>query len=316
MGRVLVIGANGQIGSELVDALADRDGVENVIAADLAPPRKPYRVQFETLDVLDVSRLTEIVTRLGIDEVYQLAAMLSATGEASPLHAWTLNTSGLLNVLELAREGRIRRVFWPSSIAAFGPHSTPVNTPQITVMDPRTIYGISKEAGERLCEYYFARFGVDVRSLRYPGVVSYKTIPGGGTTDYAIAIFHAARQREPYRCFLKADTRLPMIYMPDAVRATLELMKADSKNIQVRSSYNLAGVSFTPAELAAAITRLVPDFRVVYEPDFRQAIADTWPQSIDDSEARSDWGWRAHVALDDLVADMLRNIPIAVREMA
>ena len=316
MGRVLVIGANGQIGSELVDALADRDGVENVIAADLAPPRKPYRVQFETLDVLDVSRLTEIVTRLGIDEVYQLAAMLSATGEASPLHAWTLNTSGLLNVLELGREGRIRRVFWPSSIAAFGPHSTPVNTPQITVMDPRTIYGISKEAGERLCEYYFARFGVDVRSLRYPGVVSYKTIPGGGTTDYAIAIFHAARQREPYRCFLKADTRLPMIYMPDAVRATLELMEADSKNIQVRSSYNLAGVSFTPAELAAAITRLVPDFRVVYEPDFRQAIADTWPQSIDDSEARSDWGWRAHVALDDLVADMLRNIPIAVREMA
>ncbi len=316
MGRVLVIGANGQIGSELVNALADRDGVENVIAADVAPPPKPHPVQFETLDVLDAPRLTEVVGRHGIDEIYQLAAMLSATGEASPLRAWTLNTSGLLNVLELARGGRISRVFWPSSIAAFGPHSTPVDTPQITVMDPRTMYGISKQAGERLCEYYFARFGVDVRSLRYPGVVSYKTAPGGGTTDYAIAIFHAARQRNVYRCFLKADTRLPMIYMPDAVRATLELMQADLENIQVRSSYNLAGISFTPAELAAAITRHVPDFRVAYEPDFRQAIADTWPQSIDDSQARRDWGWRAHVALDDLVADMLRNIPIALREIA
>ncbi len=311
MQRVLVIGANGQIGSELVDALADRDGIDSVIAADITPPPKPRRVQFETLDVLDAPMLADVVRRHEIEEVYQLAAILSAAGEASPLRAWTLNTSGLLNILELAREGRIRRVFWPSSIAAFGPHSTPVDTPQLTVMDPRTMYGISKLAGERLCEYYFARFGVDVRSLRYPGVVSYKTTPGGGTTDYAIAIFHAARQHTVYRCFLKPDTRLPMIYMPDAVRATLELMQADSTKLQQRSSYNLAGVSFTPAELASAITRHVPDFSVVYEPDSRQAIADTWPRSIDDSEARRDWGWRVRWALDDLVVDMLRNIPLA-----
>jgi len=311
MGRVLVIGANGQIGSELVNALADRDGVENVIAADLAPPWTPHRVYFETLDVLDVPGLQDVVARHGIDEVYQLAAMLSATAEAAPLRAWTLNMNGLLNVLELAREGRIGRVFWPSSIAAFGPHSMPVDTPQLTVMDPRTMYGICKQAGERLCEYYFARFDVDVRSLRYPGVVSYKTRPGGGTTDYAIAMFQSARRHEVYRCFLKADTRLPMIYMPDAVRATLELMQADAASVQVRSAYNLSAMSFTPGELAAAIARHMPDFRVAYEPDIRQAIADTWPRSIDDSQARSDWGWRARVVLDDLVADMLRNVPLA-----
>lgn len=311
MGRKLVIGANGQIGSELVLALADRDGAENVIAADVAPPRNPHRVRFEALDVLDSPRLREVVARHGIDEVYQLAAILSATGEAAPMRAWTLNMNGLLNVLELAREGRVGRVFWPSSIAAFGPHSMPVDTPQLTVMDPRTMYGISKQAGERLCEYYFARFDVDVRSLRYPGVVSYKTPPGGGTTDYAIEIFQAARRRETYRCFLKADTRLPMIYMPDAVRATLELMQADSANVQVRSAYNLAGMSFTPGELAAAIAAHLPDFCVKYEPDFRQAIADTWPRSIDDSQARSDWGWRARFRLDGLVGDMLRNIPLA-----
>ena len=311
MNRVLVIGANGQIGSELVAALAERDGADRVIATDLSPPRDPHPVHFEALDVLDVARLSDVIARHSIDEVYQLAAMLSATGEAAPLRAWTLNIDGLLNVLELAREKRIRRVFWPSSIAAFGPNSELVDTPQLTVMDPRTMYGISKQAGERLAEYYFERFNVDVRSLRYPGVVSYKTPPGGGVTDYAVAIFQAAKRAKTYRCFLKQDARLPMIYMPDAVRATLELMRADARDVKVRSSYNLAGISFTPAELAAAISRHVPGFHITYEPDFRQRIAETWPQSIDDRNARRDWGWRPRVDLDQMVVDMLRNIPLA-----
>jgi nucleoside-diphosphate-sugar epimerase len=311
MSRILIIGANGQIGSELVSALAEQHGPHNVVAADLAPPRRRHGVPFEPLDVLDASHLRDVVERQRIDEVYHLAAMLSATGEADPLRAWTLNINGLLNVLELAREERIARVFWPSSIAAFGPHSMPVDTPQLTVMDPRTIYGISKQAGERLCEYYFERFGVDVRSLRYPGVVSHKTPPGGGTTDYAIEIFQAARRGETYRCFLRADARLPMIYMPDAIRATLQLMSASPDRVRVRTSYNLAGMSFAPDELAAAIARRVPDFRVVYEPDFRQAIADSWPRSIDDSQARSDWGWRARIDLAQMVDDMLAHIPLA-----
>lgn len=311
MSRILVIGANGQIGSELVAALAERDGVDRVIATDLSPPRDPHPVLFEPLDVLDGSRLRDVISRHSVDEVYQLAAMLSATGESAPLRAWRLNMDGLLNVLELAREKRIKRVFWPSSIAAFGPNTPHVDTPQLTVMDPRTIYGISKQAGERLCEYYFERFDVDVRSLRYPGVVSYKTPPGGGVTDYAVAIFQAAKLGQTYRCFLQKDTRLPMIYMSDAVRATLELMQADAHDVKVRSSYNLAGFSFTPTELAAAITRHVPNFRITYEPDFRQRIAETWPQSIDDTEARRDWGWRPDVALDGMVVDMLRNIPLS-----
>jgi nucleoside-diphosphate-sugar epimerase len=310
MSRILVIGANGQIGSELVAALAERDGVDRVIATDLSPPRDPHPVHFEPLDVLDGARLRDVISRHSVDEVYQLAAMLSATGESAPLRAWRLNMDGLLNVLEFAREKRIKRVFWPSSIAAFGPNTPHVDTPQLTVMDPRTIYGISKQAGERLCEYYFERFDVDVRSLRYPGVVSYRTPPGGGVTDYAVAIFQAAKQEQTYRCFLQKDTRLPMIYMPDAVRATLELMQADTRDVKVRSSYNLAGVSFTPAELAAAITRHLPSFRITYEPDFRQRIAETWPQSIDDSEARRDWGWRPRVDLDGMVVDMLRHIPL------
>ncbi len=310
MRRVLVIGANGQIGSELIGALAERNGADYVIAADLVRPRAAHQVHFETLDVLDAAHLRDVVARHRIDEIYQLAALLSATGEAAPLRAWTLNMNSLLNVLELAREGRIKRVFWPSSIAAFGPASELIDTPQMTVMDPRTIYGISKQAGERLCEYYFARFNVDVRSLRYPGVISYKTAPGGGVTDYAVAIFQAAKRHQHYRCFLNADARLPMIYMPDAVRATLELMHSTATSVRVRSSYNLAGTSFTPAELAAAIAKHVPEFQIIYEPDFRQAIADTWPQSIDDSQACTDWGWRAHFTLDELVVDMLRNIPL------
>lgn len=310
MSKSLVIGANGQIGSELTAALAAMHGEANVIAADIALPAQPHRVQFVSLDVLDTRRLREIVERHSIDDVYLLAALLSAKGESAPLAAWTLNVNSLLNVLELAREKKIARVFWPSSIAAFGPHSPADATPQWAVMDPTTIYGASKQAGERLCEYYFAKFGVDVRSLRYPGAISYRTPPGGGTTDYAIAIFQAARRGEAYRCFLAEDATLPMIYMPDAIRATLELMNADARRLRVRSSYNLSGLSFSPGEIAAEIRRHVPGFEVVYAPDFRQAIAESWPHTIDDSQARADWGWAARFDLARLTADMLENVPL------
>ncbi|VVD95763.1 NAD-dependent epimerase [Pandoraea morbifera] len=309
MERILIIGANGQIGSELVEALAAQYGKGNVIASDIAPGPSRHAVHYETLDVLDAVRLAALVERFGITQIFHLAALLSATGETRPLQAWTLNMNGLLNVLELARERKLR-VFWPSSIAAFGPHTPAVETPQLAIMDPTTMYGISKQAGERLCEYYFTKFGVDVRSLRYPGVISYKTPPGGGTTDYAIDIFQAARRGEAYTCFLKEDAMLPMIHMPDAVRATLELMNADASRLRVRSSYNVAGVSFDPATLAAAIARRVPGFKVTYAPDFRQAIAETWPHTLDDTHARYDWGWKPAYDLDAMVDDMLANVPL------
>lgn len=308
MSKVLVIGANGQIGTELTASLAADRGEGNVIAADLAPPRQLRGVQFVSLDVLDQVRLREIVERHSIDEVYLLAALLSAKGESAPLATWTLNINGLLNVLELAREKRIGRVFWPSSIAAFGPHSPRESTPQWAVMDPTTIYGASKQAGERLCEYYCARFGVDVRSIRFPGVISYRTAPGGGTTDYAVAIFHAAKRGERYTCFLHEDTALPMIYMPDALRAVRELMSADAARLHIRSSYNVAGLSFTPHELAAAIRQRLPDFTVEYAPDFRQAIAATWPATIDDTQARQDWDWSPRFDLQALADHMLEHV--------
>ncbi|ODP33310.1 NAD-dependent epimerase/dehydratase family protein [Pandoraea sp. ISTKB] len=314
MERILIIGANGQIGSELVEALAAQYGNENVVATDIAPGPSRHAVHYETLDVLDAARLAALVERFGITQIFHLAALLSATGETRPLQAWTLNMNGLLNVLELAREhqgkGRGLRVFWPSSIAAFGPHTPAVETPQLAIMDPTTMYGISKQAGERLCEYYFTKFGVDVRSLRYPGVISFKTPPGGGTTDYAIEIFQAARRGEIYTCFLKDDATLPMIHMPDAVRATLELMNADAAKLRVRSSYNVAGVSFDPKTLAEAIARRVPGFTVKYAPDFRQAIAETWPHTLDDTHARYDWGWKPAFDLDAMVDDMLANVPL------
>jgi nucleoside-diphosphate-sugar epimerase len=317
MERILVIGANGQIGAELVDALTIRHGAENVLAADITPASPLGVRRYEKIDVLDSARLAQVIDEHDITQVYQLAALLSATGEQAPLKAWRLNMDGLLNILEIARErnaaGKLLKVFWPSSIAAFGPHTPPIETPQLAVMDPTTIYGISKQAGERLCEYYFARFGVDVRSIRYPGIVSYKSPPGGGTTDYAIGIFHAARRGERYECFLGPDTTLPMIYMPDAIRATLELMEAPAARIRVRSSYNVAGPSFSPRQLAEEIRRQLPNFAIGYKPDFRQEIAASWPQSIDDSHARADWGWRPETGLQELVADMLKNISVGAR---
>ena len=320
MERILIIGANGQIGSELVGALADQHGANNVIASDIGALNVYKAARYTQLDVLDKARLGKLVADEGITQVYQLAALLSATGEQAPLKAWTLNMDGLLNILEVARErgeaGTPLRVFWPSSIAAFGPNTPPVNTPQYTVMDPTTIYGISKLAGERLCEYYFTKYGVDVRSIRYPGIISFKSPPGGGTTDYAIAIFHAALRGERYQCFLESETTLPMIYMPDAIRATIELMDAPAATIAVRSAYNVAGLSFNPRELAAAITLAVPAFEIGYQPDSRQAIAATWPQSLDDSQAARDWGWKASIGLDQLVSDMLANIDVGLTQAA
>ena len=320
MERILIIGANGQIGSELVGALAELHGAANVIASDIGADNVYGAARYTRLDVLDRTRLAKLVADEGITQVYQLAALLSATGELAPLKAWTLNMDGLLNILEVARErgeaGTPLRVFWPSSIAAFGPNTPAHNTPQFTVMDPTTIYGISKLAGERLCEYYFTKYGVDVRSIRYPGIISFKSPPGGGTTDYAIAIFHAALKGELYNCFLGPETTLPMIYMPDAIRATIELMNAPDDKIAIRSAYNVAGLSFNPRELAAAITLAVPAFKIAYEPDSRQAIADTWPQSLDDAKASTDWGWKARIGLEQLVADMLANIDIKVGQAA
>jgi len=320
MERILVIGANGQIGSELVEALAKQHGTDNVIATDISPKNLYNAARYQVLDVMDKAALEKLVADENITQVYQLAAMLSATGEAAPLKAWDLNMDGLLNILEVARvrgeQGKPVRIFWPSSIAAFGPNTPQQNTPQMTVMDPTTIYGISKLAGERLCEYYFLKYGVDARSIRYPGIISFKSPPGGGTTDYAIAIFHSALRGERYDCFLGPKTTLPMIYMPDAIRATIELMEAPAEQIKIRSSYNVAGVSFNPEELAAAITRAVPEFKIAYTPDSRQAIADSWPQSLDDSKATADWNWKARIGVEEMVKDMLANIDVSLSKAA
>jgi len=314
MERILVIGANGQIGSELVEALANQHGADNVVAADIRPESLYGAKIYEVIDVLNPERLGQVVAQYDITQVYQLAAMLSATGEQAPLKAWTLNMDGLLNILELARTrneaGKPLKVFWPSSIAAFGPNTPPINTPQYAVMDPSTIYGISKLAGERLCEYYFQKYSVDVRSIRYPGIISYKSPPGGGTTDYAIAIFHSALRGEIYECFLESETSLPMIYMPDAIRATISLMDAPAAKLSIRSSYNVAGLSFNPRELAFSIKQNLPAFDIHYAPDSRQAIAASWPQSLDDNVATTDWGWQAQVGLQQLVEDMLKNIRV------
>lgn len=307
--KYLLIGANGQIGTELAALLAERHGADAVITSDVAPLGRVPGLVHEMLDVTDAGALGEVVARHGITRIVHLAAALSASGEKHPQWAWHLNMTGLLNVLELARARRsIERVFWPSSIAAFGPSTPPDRTPQTTVMDPTTVYGISKLAGERWCAWYHTHHGVDVRSLRYPGLVSWKTPPGGGTTDYAVEIFHAALKDGRYTCFLNEDQALPMMYMPDALRATVELIDAPAERVRERGSYNLAGLSFTPREIADAIARRVSGFTLTCEPDFRQAIAATWPRSIDDSAARRDWGWQPRFDLDAMVDDMLANL--------
>lgn len=307
MSNILVIGANGQLGSELVVALRDKFGHENVLATDIREPENNTE-PFEILDVLDAAKLTNIVKQNNIKQIYHLAALLSANAEQHPQFAWDLNMNGLLNVLNIAKEDTSIRVYWPSSIGAFGHHTPKVNTPQNCVMDPNTVYGISKLAGERWCDYYHEKYGVDVRSLRYPGLIGYKTLPGGGTTDYAVEIFHKAIQGEDYVCFLKQDAHLPMMYMTDAVNATIAIMEAPVERIKIRSSYNLSAMSFSPEEIYQKIKAYYPDFSISYNPDFRQDIADSWPQSIDDTCAREDWGWQHTYELDELVEVMLRNL--------
>lgn len=306
--KILIIGAGGQIGIELTQELSLLYGSSNVVAADLKPIAALENNPFEKLDVLDKNALLNVVKKHDISHIYLLAALLSATGEQNPMFAWKLNMEGLFNVLDLAKEKHISRVYWPSSIAVFGPTTPREHTPQYTVMEPSTVYGISKQAGERWCEWYFNKFGVDVRSLRYPGLIGWKSAPGGGTTDYAVHIFHEALKHKQYECFLSEDTALPMMHMEDAIRATIDIMHAPAEQIRIRSSYNLAGISFTPKAIAAEIQKHIPDFKLSYKPDFRQAIADSWPKSIDDSEARKDWGWELKYDLTGLVDNMLKNL--------
>ncbi|WP_394828941.1 NAD-dependent epimerase/dehydratase family protein [Pendulispora albinea] len=306
--KILLTGANGQLGTELSAALAERYGERNVITSDISPEGRHEHLVHEVLDVTDADQIEALVRKHGITQIYQLAATLSAAGERKPKWAWQLNMTGLLNVLEAAAALKIEKVFWPSSIAAFGPTTPADETPQRTVMEPQTVYGISKLAGEGWCRWYFANKGVDVRSLRYPGLISHKTPPGGGTTDYAIDIFHHAVQGRPYVCFLKPDEALPMMYMPDAVRATLDLMEAPAARIRERGSYNIAGLSFTPEQIASEIAKRIPGFQIAYDPDFRQKIAASWPNSIDDSVARSDWNWLPEYDLSRVTDDMLTNL--------
>jgi len=312
MSKIIVIGSCGQIGTELVLTLRTIYGASNVIAADLKEECPPIlnNGPYIKMDILDREAVRSFIMEEKVDEVYLLAALLSATAEKNPDFAWKLNMEGLFTILDLAKEGHVKKVFWPSSIAVFGPTTPADLTPQHTVMEPSTVYGISKQAGERWCEYYFNKFRVDVRSIRYPGLISYKSLPGGGTTDYAVDIFYKAKAQGNFTCFLKEDTALPMMFMDDAIRATIELMQAPAEQIKIRSAYNLAGSSFTPAELATSIQKYLPDFRISYEPDFRQAIADSWPNSIDDSYAQKDWGWKAEFDTDAMVKIMLDNVNI------
>lgn len=310
MSKILVLGSGGQIGTELLVSLRHLFGDSNVIASDIKPasPQDLALGPYEELNVLDKDKLYEIIAKHKVEQVYLLAALLSATAEKNPAFAWELNMNSLFYILDLAKEGKLKKVYWPSSIAVFGPTTPRQNTPQFTVMEPNTVYGISKQAGERWCEYYFNKYNVDVRSIRYPGLIGYKSAPGGGTTDYAVHIFHEARKNKQYECFLSENTALPMMYMPDAIRATIELMEAPAEKVKIRSSYNLSGMSFTPKEIAAEIQKHIPDFTISYKSDFRQQIADSWPQSIDDERARTDWGWKNQYDLKAMVEDMLKNI--------
>ena len=303
----MVIGANGQIGTDLVSGLAQRFGAENVIATDIREGNHGD-VQFESLDILDNETLEILIKKHNVGTVYLLAALLSATAEQKPMAAWKLNMDGLFNVLELAKAGTIEKIFWPSSIAVFGPTTPRDNTPQTTVMQPSTVYGISKLAGERWCEYYHNKYGIDVRSIRYPGLISYKAEPGGGTTDYAVDIYYKALQEGKYECYLEGDTYLPMMYMEDAIKATIDLMHVDEEKIKIRSSYNLAGISFSPVEISEEIKKYIPDFSISYTPDFRQVIANSWPKSINESQACKDWGWENSYDLESMTKAMLAGL--------
>jgi nucleoside-diphosphate-sugar epimerase len=308
--NILVLGAGGQIGSELVEGLRKIYGTDHVIASDIRkePPALLLEGPYEIIDATDRNRLEAVVEQYGITQVYHLVAMLSATAEKMPMKGWDLNMNTLFHILEMAKEGKIQRVFWPSSIAAFGPNTPKSKVPQYTTMDPTTVYGISKLTGELWCDYYHKQYGVDVRSLRYPGLISYKTQPGGGTTDYAVDIFHQAKAQNSYECFLAEDTVLPMMYMPDAIKATIGIMEAPAENVKIRTAYNLGAFSFDPQTLARIIQQHHPGFSISYAPDFRQKIAANWPQNIDDSAARQDWGWSNDFSLVDMVKDMLENV--------
>lgn len=306
---ILILGAGGQIGGELTGKLRSIYGNQQVIATDIRNnDRLEKQGPFEIIDATDEEAILEVVKKYGVTQIYLLAALLSATGEKFPQKAWDLNMTSLLAVLNIAKEKHIKQVYWPSSIAAFGPTTPKKNTPQRTIMEPSTVYGISKISGEFWCNYYHEKYGVDVRSLRYPGIISWKTKPGGGTTDYAVDIFFKAVEQGSYECFLKPNTRLPMMYMEDAVNATIQIMQADIKDIQIRTSYNLSAIDFTPEELANEIKKFIPDFSISYKPDFRQEIADSWPQTIDDSHARSDWKWSHSYNLSAMTEDIINNL--------
>lgn len=309
-GNILVIGASGQLGVELTLALRKMYGNNKVMAADLREESELLKGTgpYVSLDVMNKEMLHVLVLRQNITQIYLLAAILSATGEKNPHLAWSLNMQGLLNVLDIAKEENIKKVFWPSSIAVFGPTSPKINCPQQTIIEPTTVYGISKYAGEFWCNYYHKKFAVDVRSIRYPGLISYKSAPGGGTTDYAVEIYMEAIEKKSYTCFLSEDTYLPMMYMQDAIKATIDLMHAPVDNIKIRTSYNISGMSFSPKEIAAEIQKHIPEFKIKYKPDSRQAIANSWPQSIDDSKAREDWGWNHQYNLENMTEDMLSNL--------
>ena len=308
--KILVIGASGQIGVELTLALRKIYGNANVVASDLREENELLKGTgpYVSMDVINKEMLHVQVIRQNITQIYLLAAILSATGEKNPNLAWSLNMASLLNVLDIAKEEKLTKVYWPSSIAVFGPTSPKQYCPQQTIIEPITVYGISKYAGEFWCNYYHQRWGLDVRSIRYPGLISYKSAPGGGTTDYAVEIFHEALEEKKYDCFLQEDTYLPMMYMPDAIKATIELMEAPADKIKVRTSYNISGMSFSPKEIAAEIKKHIPQFEITYQPDYRQQIANSWPQSIDDSVARKDWGWKEDYNLASMTKDMLDNL--------
>ena len=308
--RILIIGSSGQIGTSLVINLREIYGNDNVIAADIRPSSNEVMDSgpFEELDILNEQLLRKIVKKYRINQVYLLAALLSATAEKDIEFGWKLNIRSHSHVLDLAKDGLIKKIFWPSSIAVFGPTTPKENTPQYTIMEPNTVYGISKQAGERWNEYYFNKFGVDIRSIRYPGLVGWRAKAGGGTTDYAVNIFHQAIKNKQYESFLSENTRLPMMYMPDAIRATIELMEAPFERVKIRSSYNLAGINFTPEEIAAEVSKHIPNFEMSYNPDFRQKIADSWPSSVDDSHAKKDWGWKVEYDLKKLTSDMIKNL--------